>query len=143
MLMTAIEPLCLLVGIHPKKLSKEKNLLLEAELFARLYTKFEAMFRKQYESYFHLMKFNLYKENIMLGENFARLFVRNMLSTGSYTLPGIARYIDMHQDIVKEVLEGRNLYPSAFFVRRVIELDRIERRDFYRALLKESLELEP
>ncbi|HLB41919.1 MAG TPA: hypothetical protein VJN02_03525 [Gammaproteobacteria bacterium] len=47
--MTAMEPLCLLLGINPKRLSKEKNLFLEAECFARLYTQFENLFRKQHE----------------------------------------------------------------------------------------------
>ncbi|HLB42519.1 MAG TPA: hypothetical protein VJN02_06675, partial [Gammaproteobacteria bacterium] len=74
--MTAMDPLCLLLGINPKRLSKEKNLFLEAECFARLYTQFENLFRKQHEQYFRLMKFNLYKENTMLGEHFGRLFMQ-------------------------------------------------------------------
>ena len=141
--MTAMDPLCLLLGINPKRLSKEKNLFLEAECFARLYTQFENLFRKQHEQYFRLMKFNLYKENTMLGEHFGRLFMQQMLSEGSYTLPGIARYIDMPEELVREVQMGINAYPSAFLLRRVIELDRCERRDFYRGLLKESLQLDP
>ncbi|HLB42514.1 MAG TPA: hypothetical protein VJN02_06650 [Gammaproteobacteria bacterium] len=51
------------------------------------------------------------------------------LIAGSYTLPG-ARYIDMPEELVREVQMGINAYPSAFLLRRVIELDRCERRDF-------------
>ena len=141
--MPAMEPLCRLIGINPKKLSKEKNLFLEAECFARLYTQFEKRFRKQHEQYCRVMRFNLYKENRMLEENFTRLFVQTMLLEGRYTLQGIARYTDMPLEIVQEVLIGNNPYPSALFLRKVIELDRLERRDFYRALLKESLQLDP
>ncbi|HLB42408.1 MAG TPA: hypothetical protein VJN02_06095 [Gammaproteobacteria bacterium] len=140
--MTAMEPLCLLVGINPKKLSKEKKLLLEADFFVRIYKKLEENFRNQYKNYFGLLKFTLYKENKMMEENFARSFIQTMLSSGDYTLEGIARYTDTSEDVLFEIMLGRNLYPSAVFLRKVIELDRTTRRDFYRAMLRESLEEE-
>src|SRR3990167_10877426 len=140
--MTAMEPLCLLVGINPKKLSKEKKLLLEADFFVRIYKKLEENFRNQYKNYFGLLKFTLYKENKMMEENFARSFIQTMLSSGDYRLEGIARYTDTSEDVLFEIMLGRNLYPSAVFLRKVIELDRTTRRDFYRAMLRESLEEE-
>ena len=78
----------------------------------------------------------------MMEENFARSFIQTMLSSGDYTLEGIARYTDTSEDVLFEIMLGRNLYPSAVFLRKVIELDRTTRRDFYRAMLRESLEEE-
>ena len=140
--MSAMEPLCLLAGIDPKKLSKERKLLLEAEFYARIYKKLEDKFRKQYKNYFGLLKFTLHRENITLEENFARSFIQHMLSSGDYTLQGIARYTDTPEDTLLEIVAGRNLYPSAFFMRKLIELDRVTRKDFYHAMVMESLEEE-
>ena len=140
--MSAMEPLCLLAGIDPKKLSKEKRLLLEAEFFARIYKKLEESFRKQYKHYFNLLKFTLHKENATVEENFARSFIQNMLSSGDYTVQGIARYTNTPEDVLLEIIAGRNLYPSAVFLRKLIELDRTQRRDFYHEIVKKSLEEE-
>ena len=140
--MSAMEPLCLLAGIDPKKLSREKRLLLEAEFFVRIYKKLEDNVRKQYKHYFSLLKFTLHKENVTVEENFARSFIQTMLSAGNYTLQGIARYTNTPEDVLIEVIAGRNLHPSALFLRKLIELDRIQRRDFYHAIVKESLEEE-
>ena len=137
--MSSMEPLCLLAGIDPKKLSKEKKLLLEAEFFARIYQKLEENFRKQYKHYFNLFRFTLHKENVTVEENFARSFIQSMLSSGGYTLQGIARYTNTPEDVLLEIIAGRNPYPSAVFLRKLIELDRTERRDFYHTIVKESL----
>src|SRR3990167_5889215 len=140
MLMSAIEPLCLLAGIKPKKFSKEKILLLEAEFFVRIYKKLEDELRQQYKNYFRLLKFTLHKEDTMLEQNFTRDFIQRMLSSGDYTLQGIAHYTNTPEDILHEIIAGRNPYQSAVFLRKLIELDRSIRRDFYRAIVKESLE---
>ena|SRR3990167_4763933 len=140
--MAAMEPLCLLVGINPKKLSKDKKLLLEAEFFARIYQKLEESFRKQYKHYFHLLRFNLYKETITMEENFARSFIQNILSSGNYTLQGLAHYTNTPEEVLMEIIAGRNPYPSAVFLRKLIELDRNQRRDLYQTMMKESLEEE-
>ncbi|OGT38524.1 MAG: hypothetical protein A3F11_04525 [Gammaproteobacteria bacterium RIFCSPHIGHO2_12_FULL_37_14] len=137
--MSAMEPLCLLAGIDPKRFSKEKRLLLEAEFFSRIYKKLEDNFRKQYTNYFNLFRFTLNREDIALEENFVRSLIQNMLSSGDYTVQGIARYTNTPEDVLMEIIVGLNPYPSAIFLRRLIELDRAQRRDFYHTLVKESL----
>ena len=74
-----------------------------------------------------------------MEENFARSFIQSMLSSGGYTLQGIARYTNTPEDVLLEIIAGRNPYPSAVFLRKLIELDRTERRDFYHTIVKESL----
>jgi hypothetical protein len=134
--MSATEPLCHLIGINPSKLTKEEIQLLEAELFVRICEELKEFFREQNRDYFHLMKFNTEKENDMLESKFVRLIIQDILSTEEYNLNGIAYYTNTHEDVVDEVLAGRNTSPSATFLRRVIELHRSVRRDLYHSIIK-------
>lgn len=140
--MSAMEPLCLLAGINPKKLSKEKRLLLEAEFFARIYKKLEDDFRKRHRSYFDLFRFTLHQEDRLVEEKFAPLFIQTMLSSDNYTLEGVARYTNTPEEVLINIRDGHNPHPSVTLFRRIIELDRMERREFYQTLIKESLEEE-
>ena len=134
--MSAMEPLYSLMGISTCKLSKKELLLLEAKLFTCICEEFKEMFRNQHRDYFHLMKFTIEQENIMLEINFIRLIIKDILSTEEYTLAGIAYYTDTHEDIVQEVFSGRNTNPSAKLLRRIIELHYSIRRDLYKAMMK-------
>lgn len=134
--MAAMELLCQMVGINPSRLSRKEIILLEAELFARICEELKEIFRKQYRNYFHLMKFTLEKENIMLDSMFVRLVIKDILSTEEYNLKGIAHYIDIHEDVIQEVIDGRNTNPSATLLRRSIDLHRSVRRDLYRIIMK-------
>lgn len=134
--MPAMEPLYNLIGISTYKLSKKETFILEAELFTRLCEELKEIFRKQHEDYFRLMKFTTEKENTMLEINFIRLMMRDILSSKEYTLEGIARYTDTHEDIVQEIFSGRNTSPSAKLLQRTIELHRSIRRDLYNAIIK-------
>ena len=134
--MPAIKPLCHLIEINFKKLSKEEFLLLEAEIFIRICNGLKEFFREQYKSYFDLMKFNFKKENKMLEADFVRLITSDILSTQEYNLHGIANYSDTPEDVVQEVIDGRNIRPSAIFLWRIIELHRSVRRDLYDAIIK-------
>ena len=140
--MPAMEPLCLLLGINPKKLSKEKRLFLEADFFARIYKKLEDEFRKQHRNYFDLFKMSLYQENAIVEETFSPSFIKRMLSSANYTLEGVARYTHIPEEVLKDIQEGKNHHPSVLLFRRIIELDRTERREFYQNLIKESLKEE-
>lgn len=134
--MAAMELMCHLVGVDPSKLSKEETLILEAELFACICKELKEIFREQYRDYFRLMKFTVERENAMLEANFVRFVIKDILSTEEYDLSGVACYTDTHEDVIHEVVDGRNTNPSATLLRRCIDLHRSVRRDLYRTLMK-------
>lgn len=134
--MAAMELLCHSVGINPSKLSKEEIILFEAELLAQICKALKEIFRQQYKGYFRLMKFTMEKENTMLDSMFVRLVIKDVLSTEEYNLKGIAYYTDTHEDVIQEVIDGRNTNPSAALLRRSINLHRSVRRDLYRSIMK-------
>lgn len=134
--MSALVPLCHLIGINPAKLAKQESALLEAELFIRICEELKEVYRKQYKNYFCVMKFTLEKENAMLEKNFISLIIRDILSTQDYTLEGIARYIDTHEDVVNDLVSGRNTTPTATCLRKTVELHRSVRRELYEAIGK-------
>ena len=76
----------------------------------------------------------------MLEENFIRLVLNDILSTNEYTLEGIANYVDTHEDVIHEVISGRNSNPSAMLLRRAIELHRLVRNELYSAFMKKIAE---
>ena len=139
MIMSAIEPLCHLIGINCTDLSKEEYSLLEADLFIRICEELKEFFRTQYKSYFQLMKFNLEKENIMLEKNLGSLITNDILSTKEYSISGIANYSDTPPDVIQEIIDGRNHRPSAVFLLRIIELHRLIRRDLYDTIIKKVI----
>lgn len=134
--MSATEPLYSLVGINLQKFTRQEILFLEAILFKLMYEEVKEFFRTQYKQYFRLMKFNIKKENEMLEANFTRFILKDILSTEDYSLQGIARYTNTHEDVVQEVIDGRNLNPSARFLRKIIELHHCIRRDLYNQIMK-------
>ncbi|OGT41304.1 MAG: hypothetical protein A3F13_09915 [Gammaproteobacteria bacterium RIFCSPHIGHO2_12_FULL_40_19] len=134
--MAAMELLCHLTGINLSKLSKEEILLLEAEFFARICEELKEVFRKQHRDYFLLMKLTVEKENMMLETNFVRFIIKDILSTEEYNLQGVACYMDTHEDVVQEVIDGRNTSPSATLLRRSIDLHRSVRRELYHSIMK-------
>ena len=134
--MSAVQPLCHLMGIDSHKISKEENVLLEAELFIRIYKELNELFRKQYQNYFYLMKFTKRMEETMLDTNFIRFVIKDILTTEEYSLAGIAYYTNTHEDVLLEIIAGCNTSPSAIFQRKIIELHREVKRDLYHQIIK-------
>jgi hypothetical protein len=134
--MSALEPLYSLMGVSTFNLSKNEIYILEAELFISVCEKLKEFFRSQYREYFRLLQITIEQENIMLEVNFLPLIMKDIISSNEYTLEGIARYTDTHEDILHEVLDGRNTRPSATLLRRVIELHRSIRRELYSDIMK-------
>ena len=134
-----MEPLCYLMGINPKKFSKEELILLEAELFIRICDELKEVFRQKYIEFFNFMKFTVMQEDKMLEKNFIRIILNDILSTEEYTLQGIARYADTHEDIIHELASGLNTKPLATCLRKVIELHRLVRHDLYKAIGKKII----
>lgn len=137
--MAAVELLCHLAGIDPCKFSKEENMLLEAELFSRISENLMGIFKEQYQEYFRLMKLTCEKENAMLDANFAYLIIKDILSTEEYTLAGIAKYADTHEDVITEIIAQCDIKPSASVLRRLIELHRSVRPELYDAIIKKII----
>lgn len=134
--MSATEPLYYLIGINPEKLSKAEIHFLEAELFTRICDALKGVFKNYYKNYFQLMKYTNQMEDTMLEANFVQFIINDILSTEEYTLEGIACYIDTPEDVIVELVTGRNTTPSAIVFRRIIELHRMVRQELYQSITK-------
>jgi len=138
--MTAVIPLFQLMKIDISHLSKQELLILEAELFIHIYEELKEFFREQYKDYFRLMKLTKQMESSMLESNFVSSIVKDILSTQEYTLQGIAEYTDFHEDVVMDIIAGKNNCPSSIFLKRIIELHRSVRSELYKAIMKKISE---
>lgn len=133
--MSAAQSLFYLFGINPKLLGKNEALLLEVELFLRLYQELKIIFDNQFKETCQI-QFNFQKEYSMPEANFVRLVIRDILSTEEYNLIGIARYTHTNEEIIEDILLGRSHYPSAHLLRGLFELHRLSRPELYQALIK-------
>lgn len=134
--MSAPEPLCYLIGINPKKFSKEELNILEADIFIRICDELKNIFKSEYKNFFYLLKFTTIQENAMLEKNFIQIILNDILSTEEYTIQGIAHYTDIHEDVIHELASGLNTKPLASCLRKVIELHRLVRRELYQTIVK-------
>jgi hypothetical protein len=116
--------------------SREENIIIEAELYTRIYHEMFEFFKVRYKDYFRLIKFNANMVNEMMEDNFARCLVNDILSTEEYTLEGIANYTQTPEEVIVEVAMGQNTRPSAILLRRIIELHRMVRKELYHEMMK-------
>lgn len=134
--MSAIQPLCSLIGINPNKLSREEIFILEAELLTHICKELKEFFKYQHRDYFRLMKFTREMEETMLDVNYIRFVIKDILYTEEYTLNGIAYYTQTPEEVVYEIATGCNSRPSATFLQKIIDLHRSVRRDLYNTIIK-------
>lgn len=134
--MSTMEPLYSQMRIITYTLSKEELLILEAELFSSIYKELREHCRNIHANYFRLMKFNTEQENSMLDINFIRIIMNDIISSDEYNLEGIARYTNIHEDVLNEIFTGNNINPSAELLQRIIELHQSIRRDLYNSIMK-------
>lgn len=137
--MSATESLCQIMGINSYKFSKEENILLEFELFTRICEELKEFFKLQYKAYFRLMKYDLVMENVMMEVKFVRCVINDILSTEEYTLSGLACYTQTPEEVIYEIVVGLNTTPSAIFLRKIIELHRLIRKELYREIIKKIM----
>lgn len=137
--MPAMEPLCHLAGIDSHKLTTEENLVLEAILLVRLCDELVEHFRTEYTGYFRTMKFTREMENEMLNKNILRLILGDMLKSEEYSISGIAYYTQMPEEVISDVFTGQNMAPSLPLSRKIIDMHRTVRADFYRETIKRIL----
>lgn len=134
--MPAMEPLCRLAGINPHNLSKKENLILEGYLFLNLYEQLKNEFKNRHQPFFSSLMLNKEMENTMLEANFLRMLINDILVSETYTLTGIALYTNTDQEVLEDIIVGKNQYPSAIFIRKIIELHRTVRQDLYQAIFQ-------
>ncbi|HVE43537.1 MAG TPA: hypothetical protein VNC84_00160 [Gammaproteobacteria bacterium] len=137
--MAAMETLCQLIGIDLSRLSREELTMLEAEIFLHVCKVLEEKFRIEHREFFRVMQFSQKKEDAMLDQAFVGLVIKDILSTREYSLKGVAAYTGMHEDILQEVVDGRNTNPSAVLLRRAIELHRFVRKELYQSIVKKMM----
>ncbi len=138
--MSAVEPLCRLMGIEPSQLSREEYYILEAELFYNICEELKEIFKVRHKEYFHLFKFTTEKEAQMLDQNFLRFFINDILLTEEYTFEGFANYVNAHTDVIHEVMAGRNTNPSAALLQKTIGLHRLLNRDLYKIIMQRIIQ---
>jgi hypothetical protein len=66
--------------------------------------------------------------------NILKIILNDILSTKEYTIEGIARYTNTHEDIINELASGLNRKPLAIFFRKIIELHKLVRKDLYQSI---------
>lgn len=134
--MSAVEPLHQLVGLRIPKLKKNDEILLEVVTLLKICAALKDFFKELHKDYFAMMKLNKEEQDEMIETNFTRLILEDILANEAYNIHGIANYTGTHEDVVQEVIDGRNASPSARFFRKSIELHFIARRDLYSELIK-------
>lgn len=134
--MPALQSLSFLLKIDTTLLSKEETLLLDLNLFTKIYRVLKQYYLEQQQFYFRLIKFTKEMENSVIEKKFLCLIINDILSTEEYTLSGLAYYTDTHIDVIQEILDERNVNPSALFLRRLIEIHLKVRHDLYENILK-------
>lgn len=133
--MAAIVPLYHLMKVDTSELIKEEKKLLEAKLFVRICEELKAHFRQQFKAYFRLIKLTEQQEDTMIEIELLPLIIKDIISTNEYTLQGIAYYSNTHEDVIYDILTGRNTDPSSTVLRKVIGLHLVTRRELYRIIM--------
>jgi hypothetical protein len=138
--MSAVELLCCLVGLNTYELKRKESFFLETELFIRICDELKEFFKVQHIDYFFSLKGNTETENSTMEENIIRFVINDILSTEEYSLSGVACYTYMPEDVIYEVAIGKNIHPSLFLSRKIIELHRSVRPALYREIIKKIIE---
>jgi hypothetical protein len=127
------------LNINLQLFSKKELIILEADLFIRLYEELKKVIREQNKEYFNLMKLTIKKENTMIESNFLRCIIHDILSTEEYNLSGIACYTDTPEDVIYEIAAGHNIRPTLTLARKVIELHRHVRAGLYQEIFNKII----
>lgn len=145
--MPQVEPLCRSIGIKTQYISKEENIFLENQLFSLVCEELKSHFKVFHHDYFRTIKIAKKKEKLKMEENFVRFLINDILSTGQYTIAGIAYYTYTSEEVIYELATGKNTNPSSRLLRRLIELHREIKPEFYREIIAkifiDHLKLEP
>ncbi|MBX3709683.1 MAG: hypothetical protein KIT56_06760 [Gammaproteobacteria bacterium] len=133
--MSAMEPLYRLFRFNSFISSKEMAIIIEAEIFIRIYQELAEIFKMHYKDYFSIMKFDFDRERDMIDDNFIKLIINDLVLSEAYSLEGIAYHIREPEDVIYEIVSGNNTNPSLKLSRKIIELHRSFRSDLYREII--------
>ena len=85
------------------------------------------------------MNLSTCQEDLMLDQYFIQFIVKDILYSGEYTLEGIARYTDIHEDVILDFASGLNTEPLASSLRKIMELHKSVRAALYQVIGKKLL----
>ena len=134
--MPAMELLCQLMGINTRRLSKEENLILEAEVYMRICNEILCAYRSKHKDYFELIKFDRNKENTMMELNFIRCLINDIVESKAYTLSGIAYYTQIPEDVIEDLLLSCHANLLLTLPHKLIELHRSVRPEIYQDVIR-------
>lgn len=130
------ELFCQLVNINSTALTKKELMFLELELFSHVLKELKTLFAHRQQDYFRLLKFTYEMENTMIENNFIRYLINDILSTGDYSIEGIAYHTQIPEEVIFEFVTGRQDGLSLSLSQKIIELHRTVRNDLYQMILK-------
>lgn len=138
--MSAAEPLISLIMPRFNAFSKMEYQVLEAVLLVCVCEEISHFFKKQYNDYLKTIKSDTEMESAMIDANFTSLLIRDILASEAYSLPGIACYTYTPEDVICDLLAGSQSNPTLTFFRKLVELHRSIRPEFYREVIKKLAE---
>lgn len=132
-----------LIKIDTHKFTKEELIVIETELFARLYDELFAFYKNKHIDQFNMMRFSLDMDATMLEKNFLRFIINDILESSEYSLEGIACYTQTPEDVICDILAGINNNPSLFLSKKIIDLHRSIRPTYYQETMQKILLASP
>lgn len=127
-------------AINLRTLTKEQRILVNLELFKHVCEGLMEKIREQNRDYFELIKLKPEKEKNMIEANFIKHIINDILSTEEYTLSGIAYYTNTPEEILFDIVIGRNTNPSLSLSLKIIELHHSVRPSLYSDIVKKMLQ---
>ncbi len=134
--MSTPEPFCHLININSSMLTKNEIMLLELELFSQVLEELKILFAHQHKNYFRLLKFTHEMESTMIENHFIRYLINDILSTGEYSLEGIAYHTQIPEEVIFEISAGLQDCLSLSLSQKIIALHRMVRNELYQAILE-------
>jgi len=128
-----------LIGVKSSQFLKEEIKLLEMDLFARICIELENAFRDQYKNYLRILRCDKKMEDTFVGKEFIRYIIQDILSTQEYSLVGVACYAQIPEEVIYDILIGKNTDPSASILRKIIELHRSVRPEIYSNIMRKLM----
>lgn len=138
--MSAVEAFGHLLGKNFCILSKKEATILEAALCAQFFDELMEAMKDENSEYFQLIKIDSEESKTMIEENFIRCVINDILLSQEYTLPGIVCYTDTPEDVIYEILIGKNLRPTFTFCRKLIDLHRNVRQQLYQEIVSKVID---
>lgn len=138
--MPSIQPISFILEIKLNNISKNEFIVFEAELFAQLCNKLQDYLTEDNKKFLYLIGVKKEMANMILESNFVQLLIKDILSTEEYTLKGIAYYLNTHEDVIYDIVIGKNSNPSSLILLRCIDLHKSVRPNLYKEISKKIIE---